>query len=622
MLIIFLAGCVRLSLPGPVEPALPGETSQNSQVDPRAPGVCGSLPEVTISQIQGAQHRSPFDGQDVTCVQGIVTAVDGGGFFMQSLWADEDERTSEGLYVELRAYALVSQGDHVVVLSGDIKEYNPAGVGANSLTLTSLRTSEVEVLSRGNQLPEPVVMGRGGRPIPGRVIENDIQGYVNKAVTGFDPDEDGMDFFESLESMLVQVNDALAVSTINSYNEVTVVADGGKDADLLSEFGVLVLRHDDFNPERIMLDDKFIHMPDILTGARFSQPIRGIMMYDFGNYRLQPVEKLVFTQGTLPVQSYTGIRGHTQLAVATYNVENLDAQADPARLVDLADDIVFDLAAPDILVIQEVMDDDGVLDSEVTSADKTLEALSKAVRNLGGPRYAWLNIDPERGADGGSPGGNIRVVIFYRTDRGLIPLDKPIGGARQENGVTLVNGRAELTLNPGRIWPGNSAFVNSRRPIAAQFEFNGQPLIIIGNHFNSKGEDDPLYGNIQPPVLKSERQRIAQAKAVNGFVKDILEIDPQAKIIVLGDLNDFPWSEPVRTLAGNQLSNLFDTLPQSQRFNYLYEGNAQVLDQILISRSLESRLVTVDVLHLNSIQHPDYALSDHDPVVSVFEFGN
>ncbi len=39
-----------------------------------------------------------------------------------------------------------------------------------------------------------------------------------------------MDFFESLEGMLVQINNARAVSTRNRYNEVLVVADGGQDA--------------------------------------------------------------------------------------------------------------------------------------------------------------------------------------------------------------------------------------------------------------------------------------------------------------------------------------------------------------------------------------------------------
>jgi len=46
-------------------------------------------------------------------------------------------------------------------------------------------------------------------------------------------------------------------------------------------------------------------------------------------------------------------------------------------------------------------------------------------------------------------------------------------------------------------------------------------------HFNSKSEDGPLYGDQQPPQRSSERQRIAQAKTVNDFVQDILNINPK-----------------------------------------------------------------------------------------------
>ena len=60
-----------------------------------------------------------------------------------------------------------------------------------------------------------------------------------------------------------------------------------------------------------------------------------------------------------------------------------------------------------------------------------------------------------------------------------------------------------------------------------------------------------LYGEIQPPPVPSEDRRVAQAKAVNGFVKRILEVNPHANIVVLGDINDFYWTEPVITLMGN-----------------------------------------------------------------------
>ena len=220
-----------------------------------------------ISQIQGITHRSPLEGKTVEKVSGVVTAVDGEGFYLQSLNPDEDERTSEAVYVDLKAFSNAKRGDIVLVQNGLVKEWNPAGLGENSLTITTLVAKDVTVLSQNQPLPEPVVIGKGGRPIPNTVIENDVKGYVGQSKEPLDPQEDGMDFFESLECMLVQINDAKAVSTRNGYNEVSVVADGGEDAGIFSEEGVLILRENDPNPERTMIDDSFVMMPEIHVGA-------------------------------------------------------------------------------------------------------------------------------------------------------------------------------------------------------------------------------------------------------------------------------------------------------------------------------------------------------------------
>ena len=59
----------------------------------------------------------------------------------------------------------------------------------------------------------------------------------------------------------------------------------------------------------------------------------------------------------------------------------------------------------------------------------------------------------------------------------------------------------KLTLNPGRIDPTNPAFEDSRKSLAAQFEFQGKSVIVVANHFNSKGGDQPLFGKNQPPVV-------------------------------------------------------------------------------------------------------------------------
>lgn len=579
--------------------------------------------QLSISQVQGSGHRSPFEGDEVGCVSGIVTAIDAGGFYLQSRQPDNDPSTSEAIYVDLLSFASVRVGDEVMILSGTVREFNPAGLGENSLTITSLRTKDLEILSRDNSLPAPILLGEGGRAIPDRVIENDVQGYVGRDNAGFDPEEDGMDFYESLESMRVQVNNALAISSINSYNEVAVLADLGKNASGLSPDGVLLLREDDPNPERLILDDKFIRMPDIRLGDVFTQPITGILAYDFSNYRIYPTEKLVFQPQNALVSFVTpGLTElkSSQILVASLNVFNLSHRESPERVESLASMITQQLGAPDILVLQEVMDDDGRLDSEVVSAVENITCLIEAISNKGGPAYRWFDIDPRRNADGGLQGGNIRVVILFRLDRGLKFLSAPAGKAGQEVGLRGEGLNLMLTHNPGLIWPNNSAFSRSRKPIIAQFQFKDQNFFVIGVHFNSKGPDGPFYGDRQPPELESQPQRAAQAKAVNGFIKDILERDPQAKVLLAGDLNDFPWSEPVQTLAGSQLINLFQTVAPGKWFTYIYQGNGQVMDQMLLSQSFMDNLVEFKPLHINSVLPASEQISDHDPIIAIFDF--
>jgi len=588
-------------------------------------GDCGKgTPYLAIHEIQGSQHRSPYDGKEVACVQGIVTAIDGGGFYLQEIYPDDDPRTSEGIYVDLKAFAKVKTGDQVVIESGTVREYNPAGVGENSLTITTLRTTKVEVVKNDQELPEPIVLGNGGLTIPDRIIENDVNGNVGRSTALFDPEEDGMDFFESLESMRVQINNAVAISSVNGYNEVFVLADMGENASGLNQEGVLLLTPDDPNPERLLLDDTFISMPKIKLGDHSTQPIIGIVGYDFANYRIMPTEKLVFEAGdilekhlTMPEIDPTD----KQISVASFNVLNLSHNEDLERLKKIAATISKTLYSPDILILQEIMDDDGRMDSQTTSADENLRALCDAIRSSGGAEYYWFNIDPIRNADGGVKGGNIRVVILYRLDRGLKFLSAPAGSAETEVGLIGEGQDLVLDQNPGLIWPNNSDFRQSRKPIIAQFQFNDQNFFVIGVHFNSKGPDGPLYGDQQPPDLASERQRIAQARAVNGFVKDILELDPNARILVAGDMNDFPWSEAITSLKGEQLNNLFDTISTDLWFTYIHEGNGQIMDQILVSDSFLKQMREFMVLNINSVLPAKEQISDHDPVLAIFDFG-
>jgi predicted extracellular nuclease len=572
-----------------------------------------------IHDIQAAAHLSPMAGQ-VKQTSGIVTAVGTAGFYIQDPAADADDATSEGIYVYTSSAPTVAAGDSVVV-RGTVSEYYPGGSGTSNLSTTELTGPAVGVLSSGNPLPAATVIGIGGRIPPQTVIEDDATGNVETSGV-FDPASDGIDFYESLEGMLVQVNDAVATGPTNSYGEISVLSDDGVNAGIRTARGGIVVQASDYNPERVILDDVIVPFPpNVTTGDHFSAPVVGVLDYNFGNFKLEVTGAW---PGTIPAglgQETGAAAGSRELSVATFNVENLDPSDPPAKFQALAAEIVTNLRSPDILALEEIQDNNGPVNDGVVDASLTWNTLIAAVQAAGGPTYSFRDIAPVNNQDGGEPGGNIRQGFLFRADR-VAFVDRPGGTAT--NGTSVVSGPTgpELTFSPGRIDPTNAAFLDSRKPLAAEFLFNEQHLFLIANHFNSKSGDTPLFGRYQPPVLNSEAQRIQQAQVVNSFVQAILAADPNANVVVLGDLNDFEFSAPIVTLKGSVLAALVETLPQNERYTYMYDGNSQTLDHVLASTHLmDSTTVSYDVVHLNAEFTAANRPSDHDPAVAQFDFG-
>jgi predicted extracellular nuclease len=318
-----------------------------------------------------------------------------------------------------------------------------------------------------------------------------------------------------------------------------------------------------------------------------------------------------------PPRESTSLTGtDDRLTIASYNVENLDANDAPSRFTDIAAQIVGALGTPDILALTEVQDNNGPLNDATVDADQTAARLIAAIQAAGGPAYQYRDIDPVDDSDGGEPGGNIRQGFLFNRAR-VTFVDRPGGTSTAAVGVQAApGGGAQLTFSPGRVNPTATAFEASRKPLVGEFVFNYRKLFLIANHFNSKGGDDPLYGRIQPPVRTSEVQRAAQADAVSDFVQAIRAVDPAARVVVLGDLNDFQFSGTLSLLkTGSGLVNLIDSLPEAERYTYVFEGNAQSLDHILVSPALAANAdPLVDVVHVNA-EYSDQ-ISDHDPVVA------
>jgi endonuclease/exonuclease/phosphatase family metal-dependent hydrolase len=414
--------------------------------------------------------------------------------------------------------------------------------------------------------------------------------------------------------MRVQLNDAVAVGpTATGFGETPVIGDDGANASVRTYRGGLLLRPDDGNPERVTLDDLLTPLPSMNVGDHYSGPVVGIMDYNFGN---------PFVEVTSPglTAIHDGVTRETtdpvapgELAVSTFNFENLAPTNPQSKFDSLASLIVDNLRSPDLIAGEEVQDNNGNTDNGVVDASQTLSRLVDAIAAAGGPTYAWREIDPVNDQDGGEPGGNIRQVFLFRTDRGLSFVDRPGGDSTTANAVVGSGSAAHLLYSPGRIDPGNGAWTTSRKPLAGEFDYRGHRLFVIANHLNSKGGDDPLRGRFQPPVRSSEVQRHQQAHELADFVSEISTADPNADVVVLGDLNDFEFSETIQILEASGLHDLMDTLPLNQRYSYEFEGNAQVLDHVLFNGPLFARSLVFDPVHVNA-EFFDQA-SDHDPSV-------
>ncbi len=597
-----LAGLCGLLLAGSAE----GSGRAGSACPGRLPGVSAMT---SVGTVQGAAHTSPFRGRTVATT-GIVTAVDTDGFYLQDPVGDGDARTSDGLFVFTGRKPAVAVGDRLCV-RGPVDEYQPGGAATGNLTITQITRPTLTRLSRRNRLPAPVTLGAGGRVPPHRIIDND--GFAV-----FDPGEDGIDFYETLEGMRVTVEDAVAVSPTSRFGEIFVFARGTVPTGL-SERGALTIRPDDFNPERIQIDDDFglspMATPHVKVGDSLGD-VTGVVSYGFGNYEIRFTEPVTPTRGPLEPET-TRLSGDGHLTIASFNVLNLDpndADGDMdvagGRFDAVAAIIARNLRHPDIVALQEVQDNDGSAKTAVKAADATLRLLVHRIAALGPVRYRFID-HPFIGDDtnGGQPGGNIRVAFLYNPRRvELIP-----------GSVATVTGPADQRTNPG------NPFFNGRLPLIASFRSRSPghaPVTVVNNHFNSKRGSSPLFGRIQPFTELQESPRAnsgvdhrrRQARAVHDFVAGRLAAGSDARIVVVGDFNEFAFVSPLSTLE-RSLRNLTRKLPPSERYTYIFEGNAQSLDHILVSPSL-SPSAEVDIVHVNAeFAETAARASDHDPIL-------
>jgi hypothetical protein len=560
-----------------------------------------------IHDIQGSGRVSALLGQKVVGVPGVVTATrttGDRGFWFQDTQADADARTSEGIFVYTNAVPFtVVPGDSVLV-SGTVAEYRPGGDTGTNQTLTEIATpTAITVLSKGNPVPAPEVITPAAVP---EAYSPEAGGATIETVP-LDPAKYALDFYESREGTLIQIDDARFTGPTNNFGEGWITTKPQQNPSVRG--GTVYLGYDQPNSGRLKVKAGSVAVPasnvgDVLKGATV-----GALEYtNFGGYTLAVTSLGQHTPGGIEPEVTAAAR-QSELSVATYNVENLAPGNPQAKFDRLATAVVQNLRSPDVVVLEEIQDNNGATDDGTVAADATFTKFVDAIVAAGGPRYQWRQIDPGNKTDGGEPGGNIRVAFLFNPAR-VSFVDKPGGDAVTPVAVVKEHGRAALSVSPGRVDPANPAWANSRKPLVGQFTFRGRTVFVVANHFNSKGGDQAMHGRFQPPARSSEVQRQAQATALRAFVDQVQAVDKGANIVLAGDINDYQFSPAVAKLtADGSIVDLIATLPAAERYSYVFEGNAQTLDHILISKNIKR--YRYDVVHINA-EFANQA-SDHDP---------
>ncbi|MFN7988525.1 MAG: esterase-like activity of phytase family protein [Thermoanaerobaculia bacterium] len=566
---------------------------------------------MTVARVQGPGHRSPLEGSWVVGVKGIVTAIDrdarNTGFFLESSRPDGDPATSEGIFVLYAGAATLTPGQAVSV-SGRVEEV----AQAKGLSVTRLRGGTVAPVEGEPPLPPPVKLFTERRVPP--AVDDD-------GLTRFEPASDAIDFWESLEGMRVEVPGGTAVGPSSSRGDFVLRPDGAPPVPRTLAGGVLLTEKGP-SLDRVLLGRRLCgSLPVVDVGARMRGPFTGIVDYAFGNYRVWPLAPLSVESDGRGCDAKASLRGDRRhLTIAAFNVENLSVAGPAERFARLGERIVSRLGSPDVLSLEEVQDDSGAAgkgDGVVTSR-KTLDALVAGIAGAGGPRYEAAWIDPVEGKEGGQPGGNIRVALLLNPARVTL-VKRGEAGSLDATEPEGLRKELHLTLSPGRVAPRSTAFTPSegegvRRTLAAELRFDGKTLFVLANHWSSKTDDDRAFGATQPPRTPTASRRLAQAREIRAFVERLLAADPEARVVAVGDLNDFEFSEPVRTFAAPPLEDLLMRVPAGSRYTFNFDGASQVLDHAVVSPAL-ARDAAVEVVHFNSDCSDEKRTSDHDPVL-------
>lgn len=351
--------------------------------------------------------------------------------------------------------------------------------------------------------------------------------------------------------------------------------------------------------------------PDVKVGDRVDGLV-GPLTYHFDQFKLvqQVAAEVRITAVPLLPPPNPPIAQSGQFSIASLNMENHfdafddtgdDAEPKPApadiglKQSKLAAAISQTLGCPTLLAVQEI------------EKESLLLNLAEALETPCGFRYQVSHRD--------SP--DVRGID-------LALLSDP--RQAQVESVTLRQSCTELNTgirDETAVCPANQSPLFSRPPLQVDLQVNGLPLTVYVNHFKSKRGGEAA----------TAAERLAQADHVNQLIAEKLRGDEQARLIVIGDFNDYELSPTMLRLTENgRLHNVLAQIPLEQRYSYNFSGAAQLIDAILVSPALAEALVTATIQHVNadfpdslgqdtSPAHLLYKSTDHDLSLAIFALG-
>ena len=522
-----------------------------------------------IHQLQGAGLFSKFAGQFVT-TRGVVIGASRKGFFIQDSAEVGGSGSSCGLFVYARRRR-PSIGS-LVEVQGEVVDFQ---MSSDERPTTQLAERSTRVIEEQGPVIEP---------------------YWLTAERVLVPPHELAELLNGLEGMLVGLPaGSTFVAPSNPFGDYVVMPPG---ADLVRTHAGGVLIDPDL-PDRWLPGFRVLNYgdaPRVNVGDELLKPVVGPLNFRVASYQMA-VDAEVSVRSVAIAPTCTGlIEREDSIRVLTLNGFNLDTKKEDPALVndprrDVDDDIADgrfdelgraiakDAGGPCIVALQEIQDDDGAEQTDVVSAHRTYEQLAVAVVRAGGPKYEWVDISPERDADGGQPGGNIRNGFLFDSKK-----------------VELIEGSLQL------LGAQSEAYKGSRKPLVARFRLLtcGAELEVINVHLASKRHQNGLFAPRQPGFDPRLKTRVQQVQVIGEHLAALRE--QAVDYYVTGDFNDFEFSDPLQELVGDHSINLVDRVPAPMRFDYNHRGMSQALMHgVVAKRQVVSRTAEYEILHLNAL---------------------